>query len=129
DTSKVGGRFPLSKYARALCDTKFVLCPRGLGASSFRVFECLKAARIPVIISDDWVLPSGPDWNSFSIRVSEKNVEQIPKIVRESEVFAIDMSRKAWQAYRDWFSREATFHRVIEWCLDIRNTRHLPESL
>ena len=117
------------EYAKSILESKFVLCPRGLGASSFRLFECLKAGRVPVIIADDWVLPSGPDWNLFSVTVRERDVQQIPRMLLEIESNAADMGKQARQVYQDWFSREATYHRVAEWCLEIKNSRRIPERI
>jgi hypothetical protein len=36
------------------------------------------------------------------------------------------MAREQWE---QWFSEEAAFHRVIEWCLQIRERRVLPEKI
>ncbi len=38
--------------------------PRGIGASSVRIFEAMRAGRAPVIISDDWIVPPVGDWGS-----------------------------------------------------------------
>jgi len=63
-----------ASYYQSIIDSKFVLCPRGGSPSSVRIFETLAAGRIPVIISDDLILPL-PDigWDKFSIRVPEKD--------------------------------------------------------
>jgi hypothetical protein len=42
----------------------FVLCPRGAGASSMRLFEVMGMGRAPVIISDAWVLHRDPTGTS-----------------------------------------------------------------
>jgi len=40
-------------YARLIANSKFVLCPQGVGPSSLRLFETLLMGRAPVIISDE----------------------------------------------------------------------------
>jgi hypothetical protein len=68
-------------YAAAIQRAKFVLCPRGNGVGSVRLFEVLKAGRVPIILADNYVLPTGIDWNSCSLLCKEANVQTIPKLV------------------------------------------------
>ena len=69
------------EYLQEIVDSYFVLCPRGIGTSSYRLYEVLSLGRVPIIISDDWVPPEGVDWNSCSIRIAEGRVEELPRIV------------------------------------------------
>lgn len=78
-------------YRDEIKDSQFVLCPRGAGVSSFRVFECLAMGRSPVIISDDWTPPLGPAWSEFSIRVPENRVDEIPAILEKQSHNAENM--------------------------------------
>jgi hypothetical protein len=116
-------------YARVLRDSAFVLCPRGAGASTFRVFEAMKAGRAPVILSDEWVPPEGPDWDRFALIVRERDVEQIPRLLERHEHLAEAMGTVARQQWELWFSESVCFHRIVEWCLSIRRTRRWPERL
>jgi hypothetical protein len=117
------------RYVNAFHQSRFVLCPRGLGASSIRLFETLRMGRVPVIISDAWVPPDGPDWDAFSIRVDESDISTIPALLEKHADRAIVMGSRARLVWENWFSKEATFHRVVEWCLDIKRERSLPEWL
>ncbi len=95
ETQKQGFRF-----ADAMVRSQFVLCPRGIGTSSFRPFEAMRAGRAPVIISDQWVAPPQVDWN-FAIKVMEKDVANIPDILAAYSSEAGDRgqaARKAWEA-------------------------------
>jgi hypothetical protein len=69
------------EYIAFLRRTRFILCPRGLGVGSVRIFEAMKAGRVPVIISDKYVLPSGIDWDSCAVRIREKDINNIPTIL------------------------------------------------
>jgi hypothetical protein len=109
-----------TRYGSILSRSKFVICPRGYACSSWRLFETMKAGRVPVIISDQWVPPEGPQWETFSIRIPQKNVSQIPEILERHESRAEVMGQAARTAWEEWFSREACFHRIVEWCLDIQ---------
>jgi len=117
------------RYVDVAHQSRFILCPRGRGASSIRLFETLRMGRVPVIISDAWVPPEGPDWDAFSMRVAEDDVARIPALLKPRADQAAAMGARAREAWEDWFSAEATFHRVVEWCLTIKQSRPLPERL
>ena len=99
--------------------TKFALCPRGVDVSSIRLFEAMEAGCVPVIISDRLVLPEGPNWEAFSIRVPERDVSRIPAIVAENEARFEEMSRQAREAWEAWFSDAATVRSMACWGRDI----------
>jgi hypothetical protein len=119
----------IERYVELCRHSMFVLCPRGTGPSSLRLFESMLMGRAPVIISDDWVAPEGPRWETFSIRVSENAVDAIPALLEQFEARAEEMGRNAREAWEKWFSEEVTFHRTVEQCLAIQQTRALPEAV
>jgi len=117
------------RYAELTKASKFVLCPRGLSPSSIRLFETMRMGRVPVILSDAWMAPVGPEWAKFSIRVPERDFEKIPRMLEglESEAVAMgELARKEWEG---WFSEEVLFHRLVELCLDIKRERRIPETV
>ncbi|HYJ06580.1 MAG TPA: exostosin family protein [Chthoniobacterales bacterium] len=117
------------RYAEVAKASKFVLCPRGLSASSIRLFETMQMGRVPVILSDDWAVPEGPCWEKFSIRLREDDFAEIPVLLEQREAEAVTMGERARQEWEEWFSDEVLFHRLVELCLDIKKKRKLPESL
>jgi hypothetical protein len=117
------------RYAEILADSKFILCPGGFGASSYRLFEAMESGRVPVIISDQWVEPEGPEWSRFSVRVREADVEGIPSLLESVEPRWREMSVEARSAWEAWFSPEMLFHRMTESCADIFTTRRFPERI
>jgi Exostosin family len=128
DESQVGGhrRQPpqttaesRERYLRSIEDSAFVLCPRGGGTSTFRLFESMMLGRVPVIISDQWVPPDGPDWERFSLRVKECDLDTIPGLLEAHASEASSMGRLARATWVDWFSESASFHRTVDWCLDL----------
>lgn len=116
------------RYAESIQMSKFILCPRGLGVSSVRLFDTMRMGRVPVILSDDWVEPEGPDWNEFSIRVPEREFHRIPKLLEQYEPHAVTMGQLAREQWQEWFSEEVAFHRVVESCLDIKRDSRIPEK-
>jgi hypothetical protein len=110
-------------YADSLAGSKFSLCPRGVAANSIRLYESMKTGRACIIISDDWHPNDGVDWNSFSIRVPESQVHELPEILKENEDRAVEMGRNARQEWEKWFSEPVRFHHVVELCLEIQRHR------
>ena len=117
------------RYAEVMQASKFVLCPRGLGVSSVRLFDTMRMARVPVILSDNWVEPIGPAWSEFSLRIPERDFHCIPDLLEKREDRAVAMGRMAREQWEEWFSEDVCFHRVVEWCLDIKRNRRLPERI
>lgn len=117
------------RYVDVVRKSKFVLCPRGDAVGSMRLFESMKMGRVPVIIADQWVNPRGPDWESFSIRIREKDIPTIPRVLEEMEDRALEMGIVARKVWEEWFSEEVSFHWAVEWCLEIMEKRKVPESI
>lgn len=69
----------LKAYRDSFSTTITVCCPRGAGLNSIRFFETLAAGRIPILISDDCVLPLEDQINyaAFSIRLPEFRIPEI----------------------------------------------------
>ena len=107
-------------YMEATQQSRFVLCPRGMGASSFRLFEVMSMGRAPVILSDEWVPPVGPDWAQFSITVPEADVLKLPQILAPLADAAQEMGRVARQQWERWFAPPVLFDTTVDWCLDIQ---------
>lgn len=127
DTPAVGEQ--KRRYAEVIQRSKFVLCPVGSGPSSFRLFETMAAGRVPVIISDEWVPPIGPTWADISLTVAERNVRNLPAFVASQEHRFADMSKAARLAWEEWFAPDVLFHRMVEGCKDIMESRSGSEAV
>jgi hypothetical protein len=107
------------RFLALLRRSKFVLCPRGHGTSSIRLLETLASGRVPVIISDDWVPPIHLDWSTFSIRVPEASIEQVPALLEEREPEYGAMARRAADSYRRFFAPPVAFDNLVSLCGEI----------
>lgn len=103
---------PCSLYADTMAKSLYVLCPRGLGTSSSRLFETLEAGRAPVIVSDNWVAPEHIDW-SFAVRIAESDVARIPDILASVKDEAVERGEAARAAWEQAYSASTLFHTAI----------------
>lgn len=98
-------------YANRLAASQFVLCPRGIGCSSIRLYETLEAGRVPVIISDDWVPPNETDW-SFAIQVEERRISSIPGLLKSMQGESEERGQAARQAWAASYAPQTLFNTV-----------------
>jgi len=109
-------RLQKERYQEIVARSKFVLCPRGWGTSSFRLYETLAVGRVPVIISDDWVPSPASDWNACSIRVAQSEVASIPALLEKREADWPAMAQAARATFQEWMAPDVLFHRLSEEC-------------
>jgi hypothetical protein len=117
------------RYSEIMKLSKFALCPRGCGANSIRLFEAMQLGVAPVIISDEWILPYGPDWKECSIVISSKNLNSLEKILIEKESSYNIIGKNAQAVYKKYFAPEVYFEYLIKNCLDIKHNQIIPEKL
>jgi len=113
-------------FVQDVLAAKFALCPKGSGRATFRMFEAMQAARAPVVIADGWSAPPGPDWDTFLIRVPERQIAALPKILRAYEPEWKERGEKAQAAWRAFYSPETlgvTVVRQAVGVLDALKTR------
>lgn len=57
----------------------FSLCPRGYGATSYRLYEAMQLGAIPVYVSDKHLLPWSDeiDWSEFCVIIKPENMQDI----------------------------------------------------
>lgn len=102
-------------FLQKTCESIFSLCPRGYGASSFRFYEALQLGSVPVFIYDKPWFPYEDyiDWDLFSIRVHESNIDKIPDILVEKAPFAAKMIDRGREAYARFFSLDVLYDQII----------------
>jgi hypothetical protein len=97
------------EYVRNMVESDYVLCVRGDGNFSYRLYETLSCGRIPVFVDTDCVLPFHDelDWKSHCVWVDSRDVSRIDEIVLEfherlsdREFVALQQScRELWQRF------------------------------
>lgn len=68
DTTK-HDKIDMAKYVELISRAKFGFCPRGVGHSSFRLYESLAVGTVPIVTgSKEYPYENDFDWDSFSVR-------------------------------------------------------------
>lgn len=109
-------------YASVMADSKFVLCPRGIGPNSFRLFEAMQAGRTPVIISDQWMEPNFVNWD-FAVRIPEHDINTIPEYLGSIADEAIDRGNAARAAWEEFFAPDKIFNSAVDAIGTLKDSR------
>ena len=117
------------RYFDVALRSKFMLCPRGVGASSIRLFESLRLGIAPIIVSDAWLPCVGPEWERAAIFVKEAEVDRVDEIVAAHEPRWQEMGLAARQIHETFFSEKTYFNFLIRNIHAIARHRVMPERL
>lgn len=97
--------------------SKFLLCPRGYGLNSFRLYEAFQLGCVPVIITDKFFLPWQDElyWPDFSVLITRNNIENIHFVldnVTESDYN--NMLSNGQKLYKEYFTLEGVCQQIIK---------------
>jgi hypothetical protein len=101
------------QYAETLITSNFVLCPRGAGSGSIRLFEVMSAGIAPVLISDDYLLPPHVPWETFLLRIAERDIARLPELIEQHLTEATERGTLARQAWVDHFAPDKEFDAIV----------------
>jgi hypothetical protein len=109
------------QFIQNIIESDYVLCARGFGNYSLRLYETLCLGRIPVIIDSDMVLPfeSQIEWKDYAIVVPQERVEDTAQIVQvyhnalSSDEF-VAMQIKCRKLWDDWLSPHGFFQNFYQ---------------
>ncbi len=95
--------------------SKFTLCPRGYGKTSFRLYEVMQLGSVPVYISDEHYLPwtDELDWNEFCVLIKPNQIDSLKDILESYTDSQINkMVTIGQQIYNNYFSLEGVAKQI-----------------
>jgi hypothetical protein len=109
------------EFVANMINSDYVLCARGEGNCSYRLYETLCCGRIPIFINTDCVLPYEQwiDWKQYCVWIEERDLPRIADIVvdfheRLSPRSFQTLQKACRQLWLDWLSPQgffSNFHR------------------
>ena len=105
------------KFTETMERSIFSLCPRGYGATSFRICEALQHGSIPVYVFDKAWVPwlDEFDFNEIGIWVHEFNIGEIESILRSKTEEEISEYRiNGQRIYEEYFTFEGCAKQIIK---------------
>ena len=113
DLAQAGREQRQQRYAEILAASHFVLCPRGAGTGSIRFFEVMQAGIAPVLLADDYLLPPNVPWDTFLLRIPEKDIARLPELLEPHLSTAAERGRLAREAWLEHFAPEKEFDAIV----------------
>ena len=95
----------------------FSLCPRGYGATSFRICEALQHGSIPVYISDKPWIPFNTiiDFNDYGVIINEKDIDNIDNILKSISKQEIDNKINIGKyIYKEYYSYNGCSEKILK---------------
>jgi hypothetical protein len=98
--------------------SKFTLCPRGYGATSFRLYEAMQLGSIPVYIYYDKIFTpftNKVNWNDIAILVDFKDIDKLDDILKSiSEEKRQHMIATIKEIYPKYFTLEGMCDNILD---------------
>ena len=81
----------------------------------------------PVMVSDKFRLPDGPEWERFLIDVSERKLRELPGILEKYRGESVERGRLARMAWEQYFAPPVMFNGLVAVCVRERERRKISE--
>lgn len=105
-----------SAFEETSIRSEYMLCPRGYGPTSYRMYEAFQYGAIPVYISDRFWLPWEKElnWDNLIIKITPQELPNIKQILDDNEEMKDSMLEYAASVYDEYFSLDGVFKKIIE---------------
>lgn len=96
--------------------SRFTLCPRGYGLSSFRLYETLQLNSVPVYVYDKKFIPFEDilNWEEFCVLIPEHKIPLLKDILKDISTEQYNsMLLKGKEVYKNYFTLEKTSEQIL----------------
>lgn len=110
------GSIGYNAFSNIMSRSIFSLCPRGYGATSFRICEALQHGSIPVYISDKPWIPFNDmiDFNDYGVIVNEKDIDHIDDILKFISKEEVDKKTNIGkEVYKQYYSYNGCAEKIL----------------
>lgn len=107
----------MSKFINTSALSKFLLCPRGYGLNSFRLYEAFQLGCVPVVITDELFLPweEELDWSEFAIIIKQNNIKNMHFVLENvTESDYNNMLSNGKKVYEQYFTLDGMCKNIIK---------------
>jgi hypothetical protein len=114
--------FDQTEFIETTLRSKFTLCPRGFGVTSFRLFECMQLGSIPVYIYDQPHLPYSDiiDWNKICVLIHASEIDKMDLILKSiSDETYKEMLSYTNLIYNDFFTLDKVPEYIYNFLLKL----------
>ena len=109
--SKEDKQQEIIKFLRKIAQSKFVFAPRGMGSSSFRLYQSFMVGSVPIVTGmNDYPFSEETDWNTMCLR---GELHELPSLIKQSKSLDYqkycDNGKKFW----DYYCRHDKLHERL----------------
>lgn len=104
----------IDRFINVTSESKYTLCPRGYGATSFRLYESMQLDSVPVYVFDKPWLPwtDEIDWSKLSILIDSNNISKIKEKIMNSDYES--MIKYKNEIFDDYFTYDGVYNNIIK---------------
>lgn len=118
-------------WMEVMARSEFSLAPRGLGPTSFRLYEAIALSSLPIYIWNDvkWLpYETDIDWSRFAVVVHQDDIGQIPELVESLEARGLQNARAYLaEIFPDYFTYDGTCAWILKSASSME--KHLVDSI
>lgn len=109
-------RKSIKNFIAELAESKFVFCPRGVGSSSFRLYETLLAGSVPIVVDMiQFPFEEEVNWDDFVIKGSSTEIHSLIEKAKVMSQEKYEEMRKIGKKYvEELFNQKSLNDKLIK---------------